>query len=395
MEQLTSLKNEYIQLARSLKKSDFREKTGMILLEGEEIIFWAVKYGLHIDFIITSLSDTTSLKSITKTGTRLFSTSEGLMRKITSTSWLIPTVGVARPAKIKAHEDFVIVLDEVKDLGNRGTIVRTAAAFGINRIISTSKNTDMYLRKTIEASRGTVFNTDFVDFNSPSETIDYLKKKGYQIITTSPYGREIQSLVSLSRKPVALVVGNETSGASETLMQSSDTIIQIPMNTDVESLNVGVSTGISVYELKIKQVLTMIEAKIKSTLGRELNVTAMLMRKTLDRELAKVSHLTSMQLVFLMVLKCDSQMSKNSIQSQFGIPDNEFALFTTPLINNSLIVSSEDIFSITHKGSETIAKLWSIVEKTEKEILSVLNEAENEIFFSMLQKIKNRCAELI
>jgi tRNA G18 (ribose-2'-O)-methylase SpoU len=81
----------------------------------------------------------------------------------------------------------------------------------------------------------------------PVGTIEYLRKQGFQIITTSPYGSTIQSLVELDSRPIALVIGNETTGVSEELLKAADKSILIPMDSGVESLNVGVAAGISIY----------------------------------------------------------------------------------------------------------------------------------------------------
>jgi TrmH family RNA methyltransferase len=114
-------------------------------------------------------------------------------------------------------------------------------------------------------------------------------------------------------------------------MENADITVQIPMYSEVESLNVGVATGISIYELKLKQVLGMIEKQIKSTIGREINVATMLIQEALDAELKKVSTLSSSQLLFMMVLKCDSTMSILNAQKQFGIPDSEIKNHFEPL----------------------------------------------------------------
>jgi RNA methyltransferase, TrmH family len=305
---ISSLKNEYIQTAKSLTSRKGRKLSNKILLEGEEILSWAINYNVEIDFIITSLDNIDHITDNLDNQVQTFKTTEGLMKKITDTNYLIPVIGVARINFIPKITDFVLILDNVKDFGNIGTIIRTANAFGIKKVISTKSDFDLYQKKTIEASRGTVFKTEYACYENAEETVKYLRENNFQIITTSPVGRELQSLINLSDKPIALVVGNETNGASKELIDNSDVIIQIPMLENVESLNVGVATGISVYELKLKQVIKMIEDRIKSTLGRELNVASMLSREALDRAIQKVSFLSSHQLVFLMVLKCDEKM---------------------------------------------------------------------------------------
>ena len=94
-------------------------------------------------------------------------------------------------------------------------------------------------------------------------------------------------MTKFTDKPIALVIGNETDGVSGELLENADKIIQIPMQSHVESLNVGVAAGISIYELKLKQVIGMIENKIRATLGREINVTSMFIQQVLDKKLKK------------------------------------------------------------------------------------------------------------
>jgi TrmH family RNA methyltransferase len=304
-------------------------------------------------------------------------------------------VSVRNMRRNASSTDFCIVLDNLNDFGNIGTIVRTCHAFGISNIVSTKHDFDLFQKKTVDASRGRVFNTNLKTFANPEETISYLKSKDYQIITTSPRGTKLQSLVNLTGKPVALVVGNETCGASDAFMNNSDVTIQIPMYSEVESLNVGVATGISIYELKLKQILGMIEKQIKSTLGREINVTAMLIREALDAELKKVSSLSSSQLIFMMVLKCDTTMSLFDAQKQFGIPDSEINKHFQPLINAGYInTDCAGNFTITEAGVETIGKLWTTIENTENRILEDFSESEKQELKIMIGKIKAKCVEI-
>lgn len=390
MEVISSLKNEYTQMARDLNCLKGRKRTNKILLEGEEIISWAIHYDLTIDFIITSLDNIAHITTKLKSQIPIFKTTEGLMKKITDTNYLVPVIAVGHTKNTCKVNDFILILDNLKDFGNIGTIIRTANAFGIKRVMSTKNDFDLYQRKTIEASRGTVFKTDYSCFASPEETLKYLRENDYLIVTTSPYGREIQSLVSLTNKPIALVIGNETDGVSKVFLENSDVTIQIPMRENIESLNVGVATGISIYELKLKQVIKMIEDRIKSTLGRELNVASILVCEALDKALNKVSFLSSHQLVFMMVLKCDKKMSRKEILKQFGVLDNEFDDFIEPLINNGFIIYMPDnYYSMTEKGIETLGKLWAIVENTENAILSGFTEDEKDVLFKMLERIRN------
>ena len=124
----------------------------------------------------------------------------------------------------------IVVLDQVKDFGNVGTIVRTASAFGVRTFASTTEEADFFYKKTIEASRGTVFDADLQRFPSGEEAIQRLKAQGYQIVVTTPHASSLQSFAVIESKPVALVFGNETEGVSDALLQAADIKVLIPMS---------------------------------------------------------------------------------------------------------------------------------------------------------------------
>lgn len=396
IEEITSLKDERIQLAKSVNSQKGRIEKQKFLIEGFEAIDWAIDSKINLDFILISnkLKELKELKE-KYSKHKIYQTSEGLLKKVTETNYLVPVIAVGNVKKEFSNSDFCIVLDNLNDFGNIGTIVRTCHAFGINKIISTKPDFDLFQKKTVDASRGRVFSTNLKTFKNPVESIKFLKENGFQIVTTSPRGTQMQSLVKLTDKPVALVVGNETNGASDEFMNNADITVQIPMHSEVESLNVGVATGISIYELKLKQVLGMIEKQIKSTLGREINVTAMLIRESLDKELKKVSSLSSNQLVFMMVLKCDRIMSVLDAQKQFGIPDSEIKNHFQPLLDNGFIISdASNNLMITETGVETIGKLWTTIENTEKKILEDFTESEKQELKRLLKKIKTKCVEI-
>ncbi len=393
IKEITSLKDDKIQLAKSVNCQKGRIEKGKFLIEGLEAIDWAIESDIKIDYIL--ISNKIKELEVKYLEYGVYKASEGLLKKVTDTKYVIPIVAVGNIKNNSANKDFCVVLDNVNDFGNIGTIVRSSHAFGINKIVSTKTDFDLFQKKTIDASRGRVFSTTLQTFKSPKETIKYLKDNNYQIVTTSPRGTQLQSLVKLTDKPVALVVGNETSGASDELMESADITVQIPMYSEVESLNVGVATGISIYELKLKRVLGMIEKQIKSTIGREINVSAMLIREALDAQLKKVSKLSSSQLIFMMVLKCDTTMSILDAQKQFGIPDSEIKNHFEPLIADGLIsTDSSDNFTMTETGVETIGKLWTTIENTEKKIMEDFTEPEKQELKRLLDKIKNKCIEI-
>ena len=154
------------------------------------------------------------------------------------------------------------------------------------------------------------------------------------------------------------------------------------MNIQIESLNVGVSAGITIYELQLKRIMAMLTDNIKSTLGRNINVMTQLAQRFLNKEISKISNFSSDQIIFLMVLKCDKQMNSKQIQAQFGLLDNQIQMFLKDILNKNLISIEDQFFKITEKGNELLGKLWPILKNTEEKILSELSSEEIHILKS-------------
>ncbi len=138
----------------------------------------------------------------------------------------------------------------------------------------------------------------------------------------------------------------------------------------------------------------MIEEQIKSTLGRELNVAGILVQQALDAELRKVSKLSSQQVIFMMVLKCDQTMQIGAMCKQFGILESEAAEFLAPMLKSGLIVEDVEV-ELTDKGKEVLAKLWFTIERTEGLILSDFAPEEANQLTKQLNRIQEKCLQII
>ena len=394
VEKIKKLKNPLVQEARELSKRKNRILKSKIQLRGIEQIKWAKDAQLKIESIFISESE--NPKDYSEFSAPIYQTSNGILKKITETNYLITSVGICEASpKDDIADEFVLLLDDVKDYGNIGTIIRTGKAYGINNFITTNEDFDPYISKTIDASRGTSFKANFKRCSTPKEAVIYLREKGYQIIATSPHGKSLQSTIDLEKRPVALVVGNETTGVSDEILKEADHIVQIPMYTDVESLNVGVATGISIYELRLKEALTMLAEKIISSLGREVNVTSQLIRKAFDIKLKEISDFTGDQIIFLMVLRREDKMNEGQIGKQFGYFQDELVEFMKPLYEHSLIKKEYEEIEITKDGQELLAKLWPVHEKIENSILDGFNNEEKKALKGYLEKIQKNCIKLM
>lgn len=156
----------------------------------------------------------------------------------------------------ETNHRMTVVLEDVQDPGNVGTIIRTADAAGATQIIYTAKTADPYNEKVIRASMGSVFHLHIQKTEDVTNCLSRKKKAGTLVFGASLNGQAYdfkKELASDKEKPWVLVVGNESQGLSPSTEALSDYLYKISMYGYAESLNVSVATGIILFELaKIK-----------------------------------------------------------------------------------------------------------------------------------------------
>ena len=248
---ITSIKDEHIALVRSLDTRARRRERGRCLLEGASLIKQAVLAGATVDFAVRSEGVARELDAtLREHRVRVLEAREGLLRQAIRTQRPVEWLAVATlPAVDAPCGEFALVLDNVLDPGNLGSLVRTACGLGAPDVVCTDPEMDLTSRKVVDASRAAVLRARIHRFDSTPEALHSLRRDGFEVVATSPRGRGLDSVPSLGGR-VALVAGNETSGSDERVLDAADRVVRIPMAGRVESLNVGVATGICVHELR-------------------------------------------------------------------------------------------------------------------------------------------------
>ncbi len=395
---IDSIKDEKVVEARSLLTSKGRRCSGKFLLEGEEAIQWALNSPCTLSYVFVhdKLLDHPLLETLRERGVPFYFASDGILKKISDTSYLIPLIGVTLfPKTQPVKENILVVLDRVKDLGNIGTIVRTASAFGICDFASTEEDFDFFYKKTIDASRGRVFHSSLTTFCSGRETVEQLKAQGYQVVATTSQASIIHSFASLAAKPIAVVFGNETDGISQEVLDAADARIHIPMSGLVESLNVGVAAGISLYELKVKWTLSMLTKMIHESLGRHLYCTSRWSRLVFDTFLRQSTPFNADQAILMMILKCDGTSDRHNAACDAAITrDINIDELIFPLLRDGYLLEQQGQLSLSRKGEEALAKIWPIHEEIERQMLNNISQDELTAFTKVLGKICNNCEKV-
>ncbi|MCM1010564.1 MAG: RNA methyltransferase [Fusobacterium sp.] len=245
--EITSVNNELVKETVKLQQKKFRDSEGKFLLEGFKAIEEAHSIGLEIDKIFV-LKEKASRYSFAKD--KLIETTEAVLKKISTTDSAPEAVGVACQ-KIFDKETLktaqkVLLLEGIKDVGNLGTILRSAAAFNVDAVILYGNCTDIYNPKCVRASVGNLCKTPVFHIEKLEELKQYFDKS--QRIATLPRSTNLLKTFQ-AQKPMLIMFGSEADGLSDELIDYSTTSVKIEMNPSVESLNLSISCGILLYNI--------------------------------------------------------------------------------------------------------------------------------------------------
>lgn len=240
---ISSLENDKVKKYVRLKTKKYRDMEGLFLVEGFHLVEEAYKEDLIEEIILVEKEQCDyDLPIVTVT--------EEVMKKLTMME--TPSTIMALCHKKEMNSDFgsrLLLLDEIQDPGNLGTIIRSSKAFHVDTIVLGEKCCDLYNPKVLRSTQGMAFHTNIVVRNL-HEIILELKKKNIPIYGTRvDSGMNSYALSEKQKEKFALVMGNEGNGVSEDILNLCDQYLYIPMHQEVDSLNVGVATSILLYEL--------------------------------------------------------------------------------------------------------------------------------------------------
>ncbi|MBQ6687325.1 MAG: RNA methyltransferase [Bacilli bacterium] len=237
---IDSLNNERVKNWTKLNNKKYRDETGLFLVEGDHLVTEAIKSHLVTELIILEGTEF-------KTALPYVEVSAAVMKKITNQVSISNVCAVCKKIEEKEVTGNVVILDDIQDPGNFGTIIRSAIAFNIDTIVVSPNTVDLYNPKVIRSSEGMVFHINVVK-RDISSLIDELHERNYCVYGTKVDDGKVLKGVSKTT-PYAVIMGNEGSGVKSELLSKCDEHLYIPMNEVCESLNVGVATSIILYEL--------------------------------------------------------------------------------------------------------------------------------------------------
>ena len=148
---------------------------------------------------------------------------------------------------LKQDRPLLMILENLQDPGNLGTIIRTGEGAGVTGVIMTAKTVDIFNPKVIRATMGSVFRVPFLYVEDMEDTLKKLKEKGIRAYAAHLAGREYYDSFSFTGG-TAFLIGNEGNGLEKKTADLADSYLKIPMEGKVESLNAAIAASLLMYE---------------------------------------------------------------------------------------------------------------------------------------------------
>jgi len=259
---LISVENAEYQIIKSIKVNRAkRNKLHEIFVEGVECIKQAINANIEITRIIiknmASLSEWGKDVIRQNNNAKIIEMSNKLFNELadkTNPSEMLITAKIKQNeiSDINSKNPFIIVFDRPSDYGNLGSIIRSANAFNVDGIFIIGHGIDIYESKVIRASLGSIFFSKIVAIKSMEVLLDYIKvqkkENNMEIIGTDSNG-SLSIKDCKINKPIMVIIGNEAKGMSIGLKEICDKIIKIPMEGNINSLNVSCASSIIMWEI--------------------------------------------------------------------------------------------------------------------------------------------------
>ena len=257
---ITSKENQYLKLMRDLQRKKYRTEYGLFLAEGKRLIDDLLGAGLcpHLVLYGENVQDIAFLEQVCSCSDMAFMVSEPLMKRVCDTQNSQGVIA-AFPQLCSDPQDFFakapslsLISSGIQDPGNLGTVIRSAAAAGVDAVFLEEETVDLYNPKVIRATMGTVSRLPVF----PDMSVDSIEKILYRCeakIFVADMAGDIPYWELPMNAPCSVVLGNEAKGPSD-FWQSRYPKVYIPQTNGVESLNVARAGAIMAFDFQRRRL---------------------------------------------------------------------------------------------------------------------------------------------
>ena len=254
---ITSVANQKVkQVVAWQSKAKERKKDNIFLVEGLKMFEEAPEKSVREVYIEETLLEKLEkgrelLSKLERVGFEVVSSEVFKKMSDTQTPQGILAI-VERPTYrfeelLKIEKPLFVVLEDLQDPGNLGTIVRTGEGAGVSAVFMTKNTVDIYNPKTIRATMGSIYRVPFAIVEDIEEAIKAMKKAGIRTFAAHLDGKDYYDSFSF-REGTAFLIGNEGNGLKTSTANAADAYLKIPMEGQVESLNAAIATSLLMYE---------------------------------------------------------------------------------------------------------------------------------------------------
>jgi RNA methyltransferase, TrmH family len=250
---ITSPHNPKLKLIRALQgRAKERREAGAFVVDGVRLVDDAINGNWKFRFALfdETLSERgrSQVEGLKSRGVEVEEVSASLMKILSETETPQGILAVLELAQLPLtnYPNFILIPDQIRDPGNLGTLLRTAAAAGVQAVLLPPETTDAFAPKVVRAGMGAHFRLPIRSLNW-EEVEQVVKSAGLQVFLADMDGQSCWE--TDLRQPVALVIGGEADGASDSARKLAHQKISIPMSANVESLNAGVAGSILMFEV--------------------------------------------------------------------------------------------------------------------------------------------------
>ena len=248
---ISSAQNPKIKLVRALLgRAKERREAGAFVADGVRLVEEAVNSNWGFRFVLydASLNERGSslIEQLLSQEVEVEEVSEGLMKSLSDTETPQGILAVLTDSRLPLPDspDFILIPDQIRDPGNLGTLLRTAAAAGVQAVLLPPETTDAFAPKVLRSGMG-------AHFRLPIQSMKWEKirreMEDLQVLLAEMDGTSCWE--TDLRGPLALIVGSEAEGASDDARKLATQKISIPMSGDIESLNAGVAGSVLMFEV--------------------------------------------------------------------------------------------------------------------------------------------------
>lgn len=250
---ISSPRSPRVRAVAQLKQRTARSQTGLFVLEGPQALREAVDAGAILDEVFfTASAAQRHPELLADVAAETVEVSDDALARMADTRSPQGLIATARqsPRRLDGALDGatrVVILHEVNDPGNLGTIIRLADAAGFEAIIVTEGSVDVYNPKVVRATTGSLFHVPHAVGVSTADAVAAVRKRGLAVLAADVGGDDLSPAESALRRPHAWLFGNEARGLDAATLALADRPLRVPILGRAESLNLGTAAAVCLY----------------------------------------------------------------------------------------------------------------------------------------------------